>query len=177
MRLVRFSLLCATALAPLPALGATDDAAAADAAAAAAPRQIVITGAREESSTATKTDTPIIETPQPITVVDDELYLAQGAISVSAIRTAGQLKPQSRPSSGTSSSERPDGCDMARLCAGRGRRRHAISAAARCAMGIGASRPEVSRLRRAAEEEPRNPHPGRPPGPDRADVRGEWRRS
>ena len=83
MRLVRFSLLWATALAPLPALGATDDAAAADAAAAAAPRQIVITGAREESSTATKTDTPIIETPQPITVVDDELYLAQGAISVS----------------------------------------------------------------------------------------------
>ncbi|MXO69619.1 TonB-dependent siderophore receptor [Altererythrobacter marinus] len=84
MRLVRFSLLCATALAPLPALAATDDAVAADAAAdAAAPRQIVVTGAREESSTATKTDTPIIETPQPITVVDDELYLAQGAISVS----------------------------------------------------------------------------------------------
>lgn len=84
MRFVRFSLLCATALAPLPALAATDDAAAADAAAdTAAPRQIVVTGAREESITATKTDTPIIETPQPITVVDDELYLAQGAISVS----------------------------------------------------------------------------------------------
>ncbi|AKM06143.1 TonB-dependent siderophore receptor [Pelagerythrobacter marensis] len=80
MRFVRFPLLCATALASTPAFAE----AAADAAFdAAEPRQIVVTGARGESSTATKTDTPIIETPQPITVIDDELYLAQGAISVS----------------------------------------------------------------------------------------------
>lgn len=82
MRLFRLSILCATALAPVPALA---EEAAADAAyyAADEQRQIVVTGAREESSTATKTDTPIIETPQPITIIDDELYLAQGAVSVS----------------------------------------------------------------------------------------------
>lgn len=80
MRIVRFSLLCATALASTPALAETAEDTAFD---AAEPRQIVVTGAREESSTATKTDTPIIETPQPITVIDDELYLAQGAVSVS----------------------------------------------------------------------------------------------
>lgn len=81
MRLFRLSILCATALAPVPALA---DEAAADAAYAAdQQRQIVVTGAREESSTATKTDTPIIETPQPITIIDDELYLAQGAVSIS----------------------------------------------------------------------------------------------
>ncbi|MBM0169631.1 TonB-dependent siderophore receptor [Altererythrobacter sp. C41] len=82
MRLFRLSILCATALVPVPALAA-DDAAAETAYTADEQRQIVVTGARQESSTATKTDTPIIETPQPITIIDDELYLAQGAISVS----------------------------------------------------------------------------------------------
>lgn len=82
MRLFRLSILCATALVPAPVLAA-DDAAAEAAYAADQQRQIVVTGARQESSTATKTDTPIIETPQPITIIDDELYLAQGAISVS----------------------------------------------------------------------------------------------
>lgn len=81
MRLFRLSILCATALVPAPALAA--DAAAETAYVADQQRQIVVTGARQESSTATKTDTPIIETPQPITIIDDELYLAQGAISVS----------------------------------------------------------------------------------------------
>lgn len=82
MRLFRLSILCATALVPVPALAA-DDAAVETAYTADEQRQIVVTGARQESSTATKTDTPIIETPQPITIIDDELYLAQGAISVS----------------------------------------------------------------------------------------------
>lgn len=82
MRIFRLSILCATALVPVPALAA-DDAAAETAYTADEQRQIVVTGARQESSTATKTDTPIIETPQPITIIDDELYLAQGAISVS----------------------------------------------------------------------------------------------
>ena len=45
-------------------------------------RTIIVTGARDQGTTATKTDTPIIETPQPITVIDDELYLAQGAVSI-----------------------------------------------------------------------------------------------
>ncbi|RIV75658.1 TonB-dependent siderophore receptor [Pelagerythrobacter aerophilus] len=81
MRLFRLSILCATALVPAPVLAA--DAAAETVYAADQQRQIIVTGARQESSTATKTDTPIIETPQPITIIDDELYLAQGAISVS----------------------------------------------------------------------------------------------
>ena len=80
MRHFRLSILCATALVPAPALAAD---AAESAAATSDPRQIVVTGAREESSASTKTDTPIVETPQPITVIDDELYLAQGAVSVS----------------------------------------------------------------------------------------------
>jgi iron complex outermembrane receptor protein len=75
MRLLKTVILCATALSPLPAF-------AADAAEDAEQRTIIVTGAQEEGSTATKTDTPIIETPQPITVIDDELYLAQGAISI-----------------------------------------------------------------------------------------------
>lgn len=75
MRLLKTAILGATALAPLPALAASavDD---------FEQRTIIVTGAKEEASTATKTDTPIIETPQPITVIDDELYLAQGAISI-----------------------------------------------------------------------------------------------
>jgi iron complex outermembrane receptor protein len=59
MRLLKTVILCATALSPLPAF-------AADAAEDAEQRTIIVTGAQEEGSTATKTDTPISETPQPI---------------------------------------------------------------------------------------------------------------
>ena len=83
MRLFRLSILCATALAPVPALAGTAAETATDSATANDQRQIVVTGAREKSSTSTKTNTPIIETPQPVTVIDDALYLAQGAVSVS----------------------------------------------------------------------------------------------
>ncbi|ATW05071.1 TonB-dependent siderophore receptor [Sphingorhabdus sp. YGSMI21] len=75
MRLLKSAILCASALAPLPALAASEDA-------DAEQRTIIVTGAQEEGFTATKTDTPIIQTPQPITVIDDELFLAQGAISI-----------------------------------------------------------------------------------------------
>ncbi|MEH6661552.1 MAG: TonB-dependent siderophore receptor [Parasphingorhabdus sp.] len=75
MRLLKTVILCATALSPLPAF-------AADAAEDAEQRTIIVTGALEEGSTATKTDTPIIQTPQPITVIKEELFLAQGAISI-----------------------------------------------------------------------------------------------
>lgn len=44
---------------------------------------IVVTAARQTSGAATKTDTPLLETPQPITVVSDDVYLAQGAVSIS----------------------------------------------------------------------------------------------
>jgi iron complex outermembrane receptor protein len=79
MRYVRATLLCATALVGQPVLAA--ESAAAESA-EQQQRVIVVTGARGEATTSTKTDTPVIETPQPITVIDDELYLAQGALSV-----------------------------------------------------------------------------------------------
>lgn len=44
---------------------------------------IVVTGARQSSSAGTKTDTPALQTPQPVTVVTDDVYLAQGAVSMS----------------------------------------------------------------------------------------------
>lgn len=43
---------------------------------------IVVTGERAVSSAGTKTETPITETPQPVTVITDDVYLAQGAISI-----------------------------------------------------------------------------------------------
>lgn len=44
---------------------------------------IIVTGARASASSGTKTDTPTLETPQPITVITDDVYLAQGSISIS----------------------------------------------------------------------------------------------
>lgn len=44
---------------------------------------IIVTGAKELSSAGTKTDTPLIQTPQPITVVKADTYLSQGAVSIS----------------------------------------------------------------------------------------------
>ena len=43
---------------------------------------IVVTGARNQNAAGTKTDTPAIETPQPITVITDEQFEAQGALSI-----------------------------------------------------------------------------------------------
>lgn len=63
--------------ADVPASGEVDAAEAVDADA------ITVTGAREVSMAGTKTDTPLIQTPQPITIVTDDLYLAQGAVSIS----------------------------------------------------------------------------------------------
>lgn len=76
MHLFRTFILSATALIPATAFAA-DYAAADD-----QQRTIIVTGAREEATTSTKTYTPVVETPQPISVIDDELYLAQGAVSI-----------------------------------------------------------------------------------------------
>ncbi len=43
---------------------------------------ILVQGRRDQSFTSTKTDTPLIEVPQPITVVTDDMFRAQGAISI-----------------------------------------------------------------------------------------------
>ncbi|MYL99253.1 TonB-dependent siderophore receptor [Novosphingobium sp. FGD1] len=64
-------------------------AAEAEADAADAPDQageaenIVVTSARGVRFAGTKTETPLIETPQPIKVVTDEQFISQGAISIS----------------------------------------------------------------------------------------------
>lgn len=46
-------------------------------------QQILVEGRRDQAFAATKTETPSIEVPQPITVIPDEAYLAQGAINIS----------------------------------------------------------------------------------------------
>jgi len=79
--------LAGTALAGtvLAALAATTPAWAAEAEAEAPPfaSDIVVTAARTETFAGTKTETPLIETPQPIKIVTDDQYLSQGAISIS----------------------------------------------------------------------------------------------
>jgi iron complex outermembrane receptor protein len=73
------------AMLPLAAAHAAE----AEADAADAPDQageaenIVVTSARGVRFAGTKTETPLIETPQPIKVVTDEQFISQGAISIS----------------------------------------------------------------------------------------------
>jgi len=57
------------------------DAVASDAADAGSSDDNIIVTGRQYAGT--KTDTPLIETPQPITVITSEQYLSQGAISIS----------------------------------------------------------------------------------------------
>lgn len=44
---------------------------------------ILVEGRRDQVFAGTKTDTPLIEVPQPISVITDDVYLAQGAINIS----------------------------------------------------------------------------------------------
>ncbi|MCX7283459.1 MAG: TonB-dependent siderophore receptor [Novosphingobium sp.] len=77
--------LGATALAPCFVITTAAKAAEAEAAemdAGADPNTIVVTAAKEAATTSTKTSTPIVQIPQPITVIDDKLFLAQGAVSI-----------------------------------------------------------------------------------------------
>jgi len=75
MRFAKCLLLACTALSAAPAL-------ADDAADEAPGDAIVVTGELLESGAATKTDTPAIEVPQPVTIIPSELFEAQGAISI-----------------------------------------------------------------------------------------------
>lgn len=45
--------------------------------------EILVTGMRVEASAATKTDTPLIQVPQPITIINSDTFLSQGAINIS----------------------------------------------------------------------------------------------
>lgn len=80
-----FALLAGTALVALtPGAAATDD--TIDAQRKVADGQsggdILVEGRVTEAQASTKTDTPAIEVPQPVTVIPSETYLSQGAISV-----------------------------------------------------------------------------------------------
>ncbi|MDP3551140.1 MAG: TonB-dependent siderophore receptor [Novosphingobium sp.] len=75
MRNLLAPILCATALTPSFAVAAEADA-------SADQRTIVVTAAQEAATTSTKTNTPIVQIPQPITVIDDKIFLAQGAVSI-----------------------------------------------------------------------------------------------
>lgn len=70
-----------------PQVASASEAAAGDASAAAdaAPERtdILVTASRTEEFAGTKTETPLIETPQPITIITDDLFRAQGAINIS----------------------------------------------------------------------------------------------
>lgn len=72
----RAMLLVYTALTAAPAF-AEDDVADLD------QDVILVTGQASDSGAATKTDTPPIEVPQPVTVITDDMFEAQGAVSIS----------------------------------------------------------------------------------------------
>ena len=44
--------------------------------------EILVEGRRDQAFAGTKTETPLIEVPQPLTVIPDDVYLAQGAINI-----------------------------------------------------------------------------------------------
>ncbi|WNO54592.1 TonB-dependent siderophore receptor [Stakelama saccharophila] len=46
-------------------------------------KDIIVTGRGQEDTAGTKTSTPPMQVPQPVTVIDAETYLSQGALSVS----------------------------------------------------------------------------------------------
>ncbi len=68
---------------------------------------IVVTGTALESGAATKTDVPAIQVPQPVTVIPEEIFTQQGAVSVSdtlnyvAGVQANPYGPDSRVDGGT----------------------------------------------------------------------------
>jgi len=83
----KFRLLAASGITlALFAQSAAHAAEGSDAAAETARRgddSIVVTATRTEKFAGTKTETALIETPQPITVITDDTFLSQGAISIS----------------------------------------------------------------------------------------------
>ncbi len=86
---MKSSILAGVALVALtgtPALAATPEDSDRRASAEASTEQhgdILVEGRRDQVFAGTKTDTPLIEVPQPISVITDDVYLAQGAITIS----------------------------------------------------------------------------------------------
>lgn len=77
MKFAKSLLLACTAVYAAPALA--DEAEGLD----STHEAIVVTGEALKSGAATKTDVPAIEVPQPVTVIPEEVFTQQGAISVS----------------------------------------------------------------------------------------------
>lgn len=86
---MKSSILAGVALVALtgtPALAATPEDSDRRASAEASTEQhgdILVEGRCDQVFAGTKTDTPLIEVPQPISVITDDVYLAQGAITIS----------------------------------------------------------------------------------------------
>lgn len=69
--------------------------------------EVVVTGASQQTSAGTKTTTALIETPQPITVIDADTYLSQGAVSVAdALRYASGVQANAYGTDGRVDSSR-----------------------------------------------------------------------
>lgn len=95
MRFSRAILLACTVLASSPAFAKSDTNAPSGSQSAdgnqpqsgvqtaADGSRIVVTAQARTSASSTKTDTPAIEVPQPVTVISDDLLEAQGAVSIS----------------------------------------------------------------------------------------------
>lgn len=79
MRTIKILLLCCTSTLASPALASE----AAEDQAEGERGTILVTADTLKSEGSTKTDTPILQVPQPVTVVTDEVFEAQGAVSVS----------------------------------------------------------------------------------------------
>lgn len=90
MNTIRKIALCSAAwtmpailLASTPARAADSAESTADAPGEHDDDRIVVTATREETFAGLKTETPLIETPQPLTVITSEQYMSQGAINIS----------------------------------------------------------------------------------------------
>ncbi|HEX7855837.1 MAG TPA: TonB-dependent siderophore receptor [Sphingobium sp.] len=80
MKAAKLALFLCTAMTAAPVLAQQ----APDAAAEGADRSdIIVTAARQSSGAGTKTDTPLIETPQPISIINSDTFEAQGSVSIS----------------------------------------------------------------------------------------------
>jgi len=76
MKFLKPLLFLGTALTAVPALAEDAPASGGEGG------QILVTGEQPSSGASTKTDTPAIEVPQPVTVVTSEVFEAQGAVSI-----------------------------------------------------------------------------------------------
>lgn len=78
MKRIKFALLACSTMTAFPALAQE-----APADNEREKAEIVVVGAAQATTAGTKTDAPLVETPQPIAVISAETFLAQGAISMS----------------------------------------------------------------------------------------------